>query len=85
MPYQFPPDVERLVQEQMTASGYGSQDELLRDALRLFRELQIRNDELKRDVQFGVEQADQGRATALNLDELIERCTRKLAAEGITD
>ncbi len=85
MSYQFPPDVEKLVQEQMTASGYDSRDELLRDALRLLRELQIRKDELKRDVRIGVEQADQGRATASDIDELFERCTRKLSAEGITD
>jgi Arc/MetJ-type ribon-helix-helix transcriptional regulator len=33
MAYQFPPDVDRLVKEQMAARGYASEDDLLRDAL----------------------------------------------------
>lgn len=57
----------------------------MRDALHVFRELQIRKDELLRDVQVGIDQADQGLAGALDVDELIDRCTRKLAEEGITD
>ncbi len=34
MPYQFPPDVEKLVQQYMTTGSYASQDELLRDAFK---------------------------------------------------
>lgn len=33
MAYQFPPDVEKMVREQMTARGYASEDDVLRDAL----------------------------------------------------
>ncbi|MBW3540767.1 MAG: type II toxin-antitoxin system ParD family antitoxin [Planctomycetes bacterium] len=39
MAYQFPPDVEERVQEQMASGRYGSADDVLRDAL----------DALKRD------------------------------------
>jgi Arc/MetJ-type ribon-helix-helix transcriptional regulator len=85
MTYQFPPDVEKLVNEQMTESGYGSQDDVLRDALRVFREVQARRDQLLADVRIGVEQADQGRTGALDVNALVDRCTRKLAEEGIFD
>ncbi len=85
MAYQFPPDVEKLVNEQMTASGYGSQDDVLRDALQVLRELQARRDQLRSDVQVGIEQANQGRAGHLDVNDLIDRCTRKLAEEGIID
>jgi len=34
MSYQFPPDVEKLVQHHMALGSYPSQDDLLRDALR---------------------------------------------------
>ena len=34
MSYQFPPDVERLVNDRMIQGGYASQDDVLRDALR---------------------------------------------------
>lgn len=33
MAYQFPPDVEKLVREQMAAKGYACEDDVLRDAL----------------------------------------------------
>jgi Arc/MetJ-type ribon-helix-helix transcriptional regulator len=34
MAYQFPPDVEKLLREQMAAGQYRSEDELLLDALK---------------------------------------------------
>jgi putative addiction module CopG family antidote len=34
MSYEFPPDVEELLQQQLSAGSYGSADEVLRDALR---------------------------------------------------
>jgi Arc/MetJ-type ribon-helix-helix transcriptional regulator len=85
MAYQFPPDVEKLVNEQMSASGYSSQDDVLRDALQVLRELLSRRDQLLSDVQIGIEQANQGRFGRLDVNELIDRCTRKLAEEGIVD
>ncbi|HTU25254.1 MAG TPA: hypothetical protein VMF30_07650 [Pirellulales bacterium] len=36
MAYQFPPDVEKLVRDQMAAGGFASEDELLRAALSVF-------------------------------------------------
>lgn len=38
MGYQFSPDVEKLVREQMVAGDYGSEDDLLRDALKTLEE-----------------------------------------------
>ncbi len=38
MAYQFPPDVAKLVEEQMAVGAYRSQDDLLRDALRALDE-----------------------------------------------
>ncbi len=43
MPYQFPPDLERLVEEQMATGGYDTEDDVLRDALRA---LSLRNEEV---------------------------------------
>jgi Arc/MetJ-type ribon-helix-helix transcriptional regulator len=33
MTYQFPPDVDRLIKQQMALGGYASEDEVLRHAL----------------------------------------------------
>lgn len=78
MAYRFPPDIEKLVQEQMVVCGYSSEDEVLRDALRLFREFQARKQQLVSDVQTGIDEADQGLARPLDLDALIQRCSLKL-------
>ena len=83
MPYQFPPDVEQLVNEQMSASGYGSQDDVLRDALHVFREFRVRRDQLLADVQICIDQANAKQVRPLDVNDLIDRCTRTLAEEGI--
>lgn len=85
MDYQFPADVEKLVREQMADSGYNSEDDVLRDALRVFRELKARQQQLLSDVRIGIEQADQGLARPLDVNALIDRCSAKLAEEGIHD
>lgn len=38
MSYQFPPDVEALIKQQMASGEYQSEDELLADALRALAE-----------------------------------------------
>lgn len=37
-PYPFPPDVSRLIAERMATGDYGSEDDLLRDALQALAE-----------------------------------------------
>lgn len=43
MAYQFPPEIKRLVNQHMASGDYGSEDELLADALRA---LALRNADL---------------------------------------
>ena len=64
----------------MAASEYASEDEVLRDALRVFREFKAREEQLIADVQTGLDQADRGHARPLDVNALINRCTLKLAA-----
>jgi len=85
MSYQFPPDVEQLVQEQMAASGYRSEDDVLRDALRVFRELKARHDRLVADIAVGIAQANQGLARPIDIKALIESWTAELTDERAVD
>lgn len=85
MAYQFPPDVEKLVQAHIIAGDYGSEDEVLRDALRVFAEFKARHEQLLADVRAGVDQADRGLARPLDVNALIDRCTARLAQEDILD
>ena len=57
MSYQFPPDVEKLVQEQMQQGQYATEDDVLRDAL--FRLAQYREDTAA--IAEGIEDMEAGR------------------------
>ena len=65
MSYQFPPDLQKLVHEQMTSGAYGSEDEVLREALKALqdqRQLELADDPIVIEgVRRGVADAAAGR------------------------
>ena len=69
MAYQFPPNIERLVKEQMAAGDYESEDDLLADALRA---LATRNADLVAvsDAIRDMEAGDTGRPLMEVADEI---------------
>lgn len=71
MPYQFPPDVEELVKLQMQNGGYGSEDDLLRDALKALDERQHAVVDEDAEVVAGIERglADMKAGRSRPLDE----------------
>jgi len=81
MSYAFPPDVEKLVQEQMAGSQYSSEDDLLRDALHVFRTYQAKRAQLIADVQVGINESDQGLARPLDIDSFLDECFQELEDE----
>lgn len=85
MSVDIPPDLESYVSKEISSGSYASPEELVGDALRLFRELRARQEQLRADVRVGIEQADRGLVRPLDIAALIDRCTRQLADEGITD
>ena len=72
MTYQFPPNIERLVKEQMASGDYESEDDLLADALRA---LATRNEELVavNDAIRDMEAGDAGRPLTEVADEIREK------------
>jgi Arc/MetJ-type ribon-helix-helix transcriptional regulator len=85
MSYHFPSDVAELVRQEMAICGYDSEDELLRSALQLHREVKAREVQLLAEIRLGLEQANQGLARPVDVQALIDRCTQRLADEGIRD
>lgn len=60
---------------ELVASGlYRSEDEVLREALRLLKEKEERRllklEELRREIAIGIEQADRGELTPLDIGEI---------------
>lgn len=58
------PELERLVHEKVESGLYNSASEVVREALRLLRERdelqRMRLEELRREIQIGIDQADRG-------------------------
>ena len=58
MPYQFPPDVEKVVKEEMATGHYATEDELLRAAMYALR----RHNEEVAAIQAGIDDMEAGRS-----------------------
>lgn len=58
------PELEKLVQDKVTSGLYNSASEVIREGLRLMKERDLlreaRLQELRKEVQRGIEQADRG-------------------------
>jgi Arc/MetJ-type ribon-helix-helix transcriptional regulator len=67
MAYRFPPNIERMVQERMSAGGYNSEDELLADAMLALADVERRQSELKAEI---------GRRLARSADKLSQPLDR---------
>lgn len=66
MHYQFPPNLERLVQERMTAGGYQSEDELLWDAMLALEDIERRSAELRDELSRRIGQAGTSQSRPLD-------------------
>ena len=86
MAYQFPPDVEKLVREQMVAGDYGSEDDLLRDALKTLeehRQMIVYDDPaVLAGVQQGLDEMQQGQGRPFGEFDAEFRAKRKLQRDA---
>jgi antitoxin ParD1/3/4 len=68
------PELERLIQERVDSGMYHSASEVVREALRLLRDhdeiRQLRLEQLRRDIQVGLDQVERGEYSVYTSDEL---------------
>lgn len=83
------PELEKLVKEKVSTGRYSSGSEVVREALRLLEERdrarQVRLEQLKREVALGVEQADRGEVSPLDIEEVKAEGRRRLAGRQRRD
>jgi antitoxin ParD1/3/4 len=84
------PELENLINEKVKSGRYASPGEVIREGLRLLKEQdelkRIRLEELRREVQKGIDDMREGRFTTYNspeelADEIIRRGMEKLKAK----
>lgn len=73
----LPKELEKLINEQVESGQFNSPGEVIREGLRLLREQnqlrEIRREELRREIQKGMDDIREGRFTTYSsADELIE-------------
>lgn len=69
------PELEKWVQSKVESGFYTSASEVIHEALRLLKEQElvreIRLDELRKEIQKGLEQLERGEGTPLDMEEII--------------
>ena len=75
----LPSDVQQLVADMLASGNYGSEAAVMREALRLLKQ----RDELKRDVQEGIEELDRGEG--IDGDKVFKELRDKAAKLGAQD
>ena len=83
MDVRLTPELERLIHDKVATGLYASQDEVIREALRLLRnrdELRLLAiDDLRREVQKGLDQLDRGESVFLDPGRIKAEGRRRLA------
>ena len=69
----FPPELGEFVEQQLAAGRYQSEQELVVDAVRVLRDLQVQQEQFRDDVQQGMEQLERGEFNQYNEEGLRER------------
>lgn len=82
----LPPELENLINEKVKSGKYDSPGEVVREGLRLLKEQdelkRIRLEELRREVQKGIDDMREGRFTTYSsTEELAEEIIKEARAE----
>ena len=78
------PKLEALVRRKVESGLYNSASEVVREALRLLEEhdriKEMKLEELRKEIQKGIDSLDRGGGTAFDADDVIKRGRERLAA-----
>lgn len=78
------PDIEQYVQQKVASGQFASSEEFALEAMRLYRDLEVRHELLRGDVQAALDEAEKGLSEPLDVDaikkELIDESADQLRA-----
>jgi antitoxin ParD1/3/4 len=83
----LPPELERIVEENVASGKYGSPMEFIQEALRLIVErdrlIEAQRESLRRDIAIGLEQLTRGQYAPFNREEIMERVKQRLERDSL--
>jgi hypothetical protein len=78
----YPHDMEGYVQQKLASGQFGSREELTAEALRVYRELEIKHAQLKSDVQAAIDECDRGLCAPLDIEAIETELISELRPDG---
>jgi antitoxin ParD1/3/4 len=78
----LPPDLEQFVHNQLAAGKYQSSDDVICDAVRLLRERELRREELRSEIDRGIQQLENGDFIEIDSDASLEAFFDDIEARG---
>lgn len=85
MSMSLPQDLQQFVQQEIASGRYQSEEDVVREGLRLLRERDRRLQALREDIQPALEQLDRGEGEPLDAESIKARGRKRLAARGKQD
>jgi Arc/MetJ-type ribon-helix-helix transcriptional regulator len=64
----YPPDLLSFVEHELSHGAYSCEDDLLIAGVRVLREMKLRHDQLRADVQHAIKQADNGETSPMDVE-----------------
>lgn len=77
----LPADLQQFVQDELAAGRYRSPTDVISDGLRLLRERERRLNELRAEIQVGVDELRRGEGIVLNGEEELKAFFEEIKAE----
>ena len=77
----FPPDIQQFVREEVASGHYRSEDELVLEAVRYYRESSVRLQRLREEIKTSLEQLNLGEGIELADDAALETFFDQIDAE----
>ncbi len=78
----LPADLERYIAEKVAAGVFTSRDALVLEAVRVYRELDLRHDLLAADIQAALRQSDAGLSASLDTEAIRRELAEELDERG---
>ena len=78
----YPPELNEFVQQEIARGAFGSEEELVINAVSALREMKLRNEQLRRDVCEAIDQADRGEVAPLDIDEIKTELMNEIDERG---
>ena len=64
------PDIEQYIQQKVASGQFASSEEFALEAMRLYRDLEVRHELLRGDVQAALDEAEKGLSEPLDVDAI---------------